>query len=72
MLRVFNYLVNITLLYNSPGIHDHNALAELGSQTQIVSDQNDGCTVVPVNALHEIKNLGLNRYVQSSRRLVCQ
>ena len=70
VLRIVDDLIHGAALDDPAGIHDGDAVAELGSKRQVVGDQDDAGAVVAVDAPHDVHNLGLNGDVQRRGRLV--
>ena len=64
------YLLCRTLLYDTSGIHYHYVIRHFCDNAQVMGDDHNG-RIDPVFQISEkVKDLCLNGYVQSSRRLV--
>ena len=58
------------LLDEPPGIKHAGALAQPGDDRQIVADEQDGGIELEPQLLDEVQHLGLDRHIESGRRLV--
>src|SRR5215213_3358981 len=59
-----------SLLHYASGIHHGNAIADLGDNSQVVRYEQDAHPILLLEVAQERQNLGLNRYIERSCRLV--
>ena len=57
-------------LYHVAKIHDHDPVAEMLDDPQVVGDEHIGQVVLLLDVLHQIDDLGLDGYVQGGHGLV--
>src|SRR5918993_5911996 len=70
VLWIIKERVDRRLLDNASGVHDGDAIAHLGDDTQVVRDEQDAHSVLALKVAKQRQNLGLDRDVQGSRWLV--
>jgi hypothetical protein len=58
------------LLHDAAEVHHHHLARDLGDDSQIVGDEDDGRLVLPLELPHEVQHLRLRRHVDRGRRLV--
>ena len=63
-------LDHVTLLHDSPGIHDGNLVTNLGNNAHVVGDEDDCSASAFLKILGQVENLSLDRHVQSRRGFV--
>ncbi len=66
----------IDLIYSSrlddlSAIHDKHAVAHAGNNAEVVGDEDNAGAHRLLDALHQLQDLGLDRHIQGSCRLVC-
>jgi hypothetical protein len=59
-----------SFLHHFACIHYQDPLCHLRNETQVVSDQDNGCLEFLFEALHQVYDLGLDGYIQGSRGLI--
>src|SRR3989454_2143379 len=57
-------------LCNSTGVHDRDAVRELGDKSQVVGDEEDGHAILVHDRLQQLKDLGLQDHVEGCRWFV--
>ena len=57
-------------LHDITQIHDHDTVAEMLDDPQIMGDKEVGQLVLFFDVLHQIDYLGLDRYIQGTDRLI--
>ena len=70
MHRIVEYFVYGTLLYYLTRVHNYNVVCHLGYNAEVVGDKHDGGAAILLNLLKKLKNLALNRNVESCGGLV--
>ena len=63
-------LHDVTLLHDSPGIHDGNLVTDLGNNAHVVGDEDDCSAGAFLKILGQVENLSLDGHVQGRRRFV--
>ena len=67
---VVEHLADLAGLRDSPGVHHHDPVRDLGQDAEIVRDDDDaGAELVP-RPDQQVKHLSLDRDVKRSRRLI--
>ena len=70
MHRVVEQRVDVGFLHHLTGVHDRDPIGHLGHDAQIVGDEDDRGAGRFLQVSHEIEDLGLDRHVEGSGRLV--
>ena len=68
--RIIENLINIADFNDLPGIHDIYIISDFCNYAQIVGNVYDREFHLILNGLDELKDLGLNRYIQSGCGLI--
>ena len=61
---------HICIFHDFPGIHDRHILSHLRDNAQIMGDKKDRRTRLSFKFVHQVQNLGLNRYIQGGGGLI--
>ena len=59
------------ILHVLSGIHDHDSLADLAGDTQIMGNEKNRDAPVQNQPRHQFENLSLHRHIQSGRGFIC-
>ena len=71
MHRILENIQYFSFFHNISGIHNNHVICHLCNDAQVMRDQHDGHIHFLFQLAHLIQNLCLNRYIQRSRRLIC-
>ena len=70
MLRIIEDCRDRCAFHDLSGIHDDHFICEFGNHAQVVSDDEDGHPQALLQFAQELKDLRLDRDIESGRRLV--
>ena len=70
VLRVVEDLVDRPLLDDAPGVHDEDAVGDVGDDAEVVGHEHDARVGPLAQLLHDLQDLRLDRHVQRGRGLV--
>lgn len=70
MLRIFDDLAGGSGFDDAAGVHDDDAIAEVGDHAQVVADEDHSGALLVGHRVEQVEDLSLHRHVQGSGGLV--